>query len=612
MTHQPTDSPRSVGDQTAARPSLRKLRLWPAVIIVALQLVAMYGPTLLLQLRAEPAPAADGVVVEESIVDNPQVVLAGKALGPLIGTVLLLLWWVGFSRASWRSRIIGPLAVAGVGWAAMQLMHWTMGFGFVLYALPSATVAGLAALYFFRETPFTRRGVIALGAVLLAFGTWTLIRMDGVDGYLSADLSWRWSRTAEQVLVDERAGSSASQLRSAWASLTTPTAEWPGFRGSDRDSRVTAIEIRTDWPTEGLPELWRTSVGPGWSSFAVAGKRIFTQEQRGDFEVVTAYDATSGSEIWQHKDEGRFAEFISGVGPRATPTFAEGRLYTTGANGTVNSLDPRTGEPLWTRSIVDDTDASVPMWGFSSSPLVYSGRVIVFGGAGKGKSLIAYDAQSGEIEWTAGNGYLSYSSAHLTSLHETPQVLMMTELGLASFAPDTGEQLWLHEWSLGGGSPRIVQPAVIGNDVVIGTGYGYGTRRISVSHEAGAWSTEELWTSIALKPYHNDFIVDGDYAFGFDGNIFTCVDLKSGKRIWKRGRYGSGQVLMITDQKLLLVLSETGELVLLAADPERHTELHRFQAIDGKTWNHPVVANGQLFVRNASEAAAFDLRPLAG
>ena len=189
----------------------------------------------------------------------------------------------------------------------------------------------------------------------------------------------------------------------------------------------------------------------------------------------------------------------------------------------------------------------MPMWGFSSSPLVHEGRVIVFSGAGEGKSLVAYDSGDGEVAWTGGNGRMSYSSAHLARLHGVPQILMMTELGLASFAPATGEQLWLHEWSLGGGSPRIVQPAVIGNDVVIGTGYGYGSRRISVSYDDGSWSTQELWTSIALKPYHNDFVVDGKYAFGFDGSIFTCVDLETGKRLWKRGRYGSGQVLLVPE-----------------------------------------------------------------
>jgi outer membrane protein assembly factor BamB len=357
-----------------------------------------------------------------------------------------------------------------------------------------------------------------------------------------------------------------------------------------------------------LPELWRTRIGPGWSSFCVVGDRIFTQEQRGDYEVVTAYDATTGVEVWEHRDETRFVEFISGVGPRATPTFADGRLYTTGANGTINCLDPQTGAAIWTRDLVDDTDAMVPMWGFSSSPLIHNGLAIVYSGAGRGKSLIAYDVQNGDVKWTAGNGVFSYSSAHLTSLHDVPQVLMMTEIGLASFAPETGEELWLHDWVLGGGSARIVQPAVIGSDIVIGTGYGYGTRRISVSHEEGKWSTEELWTSSALKPYFNDFVVDGDFAYGFDGSIFTCVDLKTGKRRWKRGRYGSGQVLMVTDQKLLVVLSEQGELVLLAADPKQHKELHRFQAIEGKTWNHPVIANGQLFVRNNIEAACFDVR----
>ncbi len=603
---------QAAGEPQRAKPPPRRLRLWPTVIIVALQLAVMFGPTLVLQLRGEPPITAGGVVVEKSLIDNPQVVLIGKALGPLAGSVLLLLWWVGFSRASWRSRIVGPLAVAAIGWTAMRLMHWTMDFGFVLYALPTATAAGILALFLFRERPFAQRGVVGLCAVASAFGAWTLVRMDGVDGYLNADLAWRWSKTAEQELVAQGEGNATARFRSTLAGLAMQSGDWPGFRGSRRDGRVTATEIRTDWPASGLPELWRTSIGPGWSSFAVAGQTLFTQEQRGDHEVVTAYDATTGTEVWQHRDETRFVEFISGAGPRATPTFADGRLYTTGANGTVNCLDPRTGAPIWTRDLAQDTGAPVPMWGFSSSPLVHAGRVFVFSGAGEGKSLIAYDARTGDVDWTAGDGVFSYSSAHLTTLRGVPQILMATELGIASFAPDTGEQLWLHEWSLGGGSARVVQPAVIGNDVIIGTGYGYGTRRISVSLREGEWSTEELWTSRALKPSHNDFVIDGDYAFGFDGNIFTCVDLRTGKRLWKRGRYGSGQVLLVTDQRLLVVLSEKGDLVLLAADPEKHTELYRFKALDGKTWNHPVIANGRLFVRNGAEAASFDLRPSTG
>ena len=600
--------PSAPGD----KPTVRRLRLWPAFLILAVQLAAMFGPPVVLYLQGQPPTETGGAVVEESMFDNPQVVLASKALGPLVATLLLLLWWVGFSRGTWQSRLIAPVVFAALAWPASKLMHWTMGFGFVLFALPTATAAGVAALFLFRRTPFTRRGAIALLAVALAFATWTLVRMDGVDGYLGTDLSWRWSRTAEQELLAARRDTGPSRASTTAQPSADSGADWPGFRGALRDSRVNGIRINGDWGPEGLPELWRTSVGPGWSSFAVAEGMIFTQEQRGDHEVVTAYDAATGFEVWEHKDEARFAEFISGVGPRATPTYSDGRLYTTGARGDVNCLDPRTGELIWTRSLVEDTDAPVPMWGFSSSPLVHEGRVIVFSGAGEGKSLVAYESGDGEVAWTGGNGRMSYSSAHLARLHGVLQILMMTELGLASFAPATGEQLWLHEWSLGGGSPRIVQPAVIGNDVVIGTGYGYGSRRISISYDDGSWSTQELWTSIALKPYHNDFVVDGKYAFGFDGSIFACVDLETGKRLWKRGRYGSGQVLLVPSQKLLVVLSEKGELVLLAADPEKHTELHRFQALEGKTWNHPVVSDGRLFVRNAKEAAAFDLRPQTG
>jgi outer membrane protein assembly factor BamB len=572
-----------------------------------LQLAAMYGPSTVLWLQGEPALAHASGPVETSIIDNPQVVLFAKMLGPLVGTALLLVWWVCFSRASWSARLLGPVVFVVVGWVTLQAMHATMSLGFLLYAIPTATAAALVALMLFRETPFTRRGIIALCSIAVGFGCWTLVRLDGVESNLSAELSWRWAQTREQDYLARRANQAQNAAAPALANLAVSESDWPEFRGPDRDGCVTATTIKADWEPNGLPELWRTQIGPGWSSFCVVGERIFTQEQRGDHEVVTAYDASTGVEVWEHQDETRFVEMISGVGPRATPTFADGRLYTTGANGAINCLDPQTGDVIWSRDLVEDTGAPVPMWGFASSPLIHDGLAIIGSAAGLGKTLIAFDIQNGDVRWTSGDGIFSYSSPHLATLHGIPQVLLMTELGLASFAPKTGEQLWLHAWPLGGGSARIVQPAVTGSDIVIGTGYGIGTRRITVLYEDGNWSTEELWTSRALKPYFNDFVIDGDYAFGFDGNIFTCIDLKTGDRVWKRGRYGSGQVLMVVDQKLLVVLSEQGELVLLAANPEQHTELHRFPAIEGKTWNHPVIANGRLFVRNGVVAACFDV-----
>jgi hypothetical protein len=189
------------------------------------------------------------------------------------------------------------------------------------------------------------------------------------------------------------------------------------------------------------------------------------------------------------------------------------------------------------------------------------------------------------------------------------QVLLMSGAGVTSVAPTDGTLLWEHEWTESGMS--IVQPALAANGDVLVTGGdamgGLGLRRIAVAHGSAGWTLEERWTSAGLKPYFNDFVVHKGHAFGFDGSILASVDLEDGKRTWKGGRYGHGQLVLLPDQDLLLVLSEEGELALVAAASDKFTELARFKAIEGKTWNHPVLVGDVLLVRNGEEMAAFRL-----
>ena len=354
--------------------------------------------------------------------------------------------------------------------------------------------------------------------------------------------------------------------------------------------------------------LWRRPVGPGWSSFAVDGDRVYTQEQRGEDEVVSCYSLATGAPVWRHRDRARFWESNAGAGPRATPALAHGRVYALGATGILNALDARDGSVVWSRNAVADTGAKIPGWGIAGSPLVV-GDVVVAAAAG---SLAAYDAVSGTPRWlgpTRGGGY---SSPHLSTIDGVAQIVLLNAAGASGVALADGALLWSHAWPGDG----IVQPAVIdGGDLLLGTGSGMGTntgmRRVGVAHASSGWTVEERWTSAALKPYFNDFVVVAGHAFGFDGSILACVDLATGERRWKGGRYGHGQLIALPDQDALLVLSEEGELVLVSAATDRFEELARFPAIEGKTWNHPVLAGDVLLVRNDQEMAAFRLS-LAG
>ena len=589
------------------------LRLWPALLIIVVMLAATYGT---------------GLVVPGTMVQFMLLMI-----GPMVGAGLLAIWWLFASRAPLADRLAGLIVLLLAGLLTHPLAHESMKpLGLLIYGVPAASTTFVIWLWAtqHRWSWQWRRCATAL-VIVVAVGFWTLVRCDGVDGALSADLSWRWSSTNEELylaslLQDAAQAKIAAGQHNMTADepLVAGAGDWPGFRGPQRDGKVTGVVIGTDWQVAPPAEIWRQRIGPGWGSFSVIGDLLFTQEQRGTEEAVVCYNATSGKNVWSHTYAARFSEVVAGPGPRATPTFHDGKLYTLGASGILNCLDARTGRQIWSRDMAADAAASPPEWGFASSPLLIEDVVVVFAG-GQPKSVIAYDQVSGEPRWTATAGKSSYSSPQYFEAGGVPQILMYSELGLVSLSPIDGHELWRHAWPQEQAA-RIVQPHVISDDnshqILLGTGYGVGTRSISVepepaekvgedgSGEAASrveWAVIEGWTSRHLKPYFNDFVSHEGHLYGFDGNIVTCVNVETGERRWKRGRYGNGQLLLLADQDLLLIVSEKGDLVLVEANSERHRQLARISAVQGKTWNHPVIAHGKLFVRNGEEVVCFEL-----
>lgn len=571
-----------------------RLRLWPGLILIG----ALWATRLAASL-GEFSPGRFFF----SMVIMPIAVLAG-----------IVLWTLFASRLRWSDRlvIVGAFAAAAVGTILIAGKNFPV-LALVLYAVPVVTTVWVGWLLVTARLNWNMRRAGLILIFIVVGGICSLRRLDGMDGEFNAAFSWRWMTTSEQQLLSElKANSVNSTLElpvdaTATTTVTENEEDWPAFRGRHRDGRLVGYKIKTNWDLSPPKELWRHRIGPGWSSFAIVGDRVYTQEQRGEDEYVVCYDALSGAEVWSHHDATRFMEVIAGAGPRATPTVEAGRLFALGANGRLNCLDAATGKLNWSQDLVADTKAAVPQWGFASSPLIAHGLVIVFAGAPEKKSVVAYRADTGKLAWTTGEGALSYGSAQLASIDGVDQVLMVTDVGLLAFDPEAGGELWRHSW-LAKDIARVVQPALIGDrDVLIGTGMGLGTRRIRVEHNGNEWKTEEIWTSREIKPYYNDLVISGEHLYGFDGNIFMCVSTQDGSRKWRARGYGNGQVLLLADQSLLLVLTEQGEVALVEATPEKHVEIARFKAIEGKTWNHPVVCRGKLYVRNAEEIAAFML-----
>lgn len=579
------------------------LRVWPGIAAVVLQWLSRFGIKAVI-------PGIDGF---------------GKAMMTSFAfTVLLIVWWIFFSRARWSERFeaLGVMALALAG--TWFLRHESMWLGWLLaYVIPVLSLAFVTWAVVTRRMSDRVRHATMVATILIACGAWLLVRQDGINGDHQATFGWRWAASPEERLLAQSsnetvapavpiasvAPAAATPVTSPTASVETPKtpatqpvetqAAWPGFRGPKRDGIARGVKIDTDWSGKPPVQLWRRPVGPGWSSFAVNGDLVYTQEQRGENEIVSCYKASTGQPVWTHQDAARFFEANAGAGPRATPTLSNGRVYTFGATGIFNALDANNGSVLWSRNVAKETGIEIPFWGFAGSPLV-TGDLVIIAVSGQ---LVAYDAATGNRRWLGPAGGGSYSSPQLVTIDGVAQVLLVNGSGVTSVSVADGKPLWEHKWS----SNFMVQPALTPEGDILLTSQENGTRRIGVSRNASGWNVTERWTSNTLKPYFNDFVIHKGYAFGFDGRILSCIDLKNGERKWKGGRYGNGQLVLLPDQDLLLVLSEEGELALVGATPDQFTERAKITAIQGKTWNHPVLVGDLLLVRNAEEMAAFRL-----
>jgi outer membrane protein assembly factor BamB len=602
-------------------PVRKPLRLWPGVLLAIVTFLLRYV----------------------ALIVMPDALLYAL-FGGLIGAVLIVLWWLLFSRARWFERL-GALALMVLALLGtyrivdILIAKGAMGYLFFFLAIPPLSIAFVAGAVATRRLPDGLRRAAMAATILLAVGAWALLRTGGFTANMKNDLHFRWTKTPEERLLAQAATEPApapaetpkeqlatpavhkpaasspaaveapkEQLaaRAAHEPARLPPApsavepEWSGFRGPHRDGIIPGVRIKTDWAASPPVQMWKRPIGPGWSSFAVHGDRFYTQEQRGPDEVVACYRLTDGKPVWIHRDAARFWESNGGPGPRGTPTLSNGRVYTFGATGVLNVLNESDGAVIWSRNAASDTSKKTPGWGFSSSPLVLDDLVVV---AVAGQ-LVGYDLATGQPRWFGPKHGDAYSSPHLATIDGVPQVLLLSAAGATSVAPADGKLLWEHQWK---GYP-IVQPALTADgDVLISVSDSSGTRRLAPRHGSGGWTVEERWTSIGLKPYFNDFVIHNGHAYGFDGSILACIDIKDGKRKWKGGRYGNGQLVLLADEDLLLVTSEEGGLALVKATPDQFTEVARFPAIEGKTWNHPVLVGDVLLVRNGEQMAAFRL-----
>ena len=479
----------------------------------------------------------------------------------------LAMIWLGEATSA-QARVVPTLKVSVL--AAALLLIWAV---------------------LFSRLPGRTRLAILLAVLVAAAVARLTVRITGVSGNVVPILAWRWA--GHTALEDPDAVRRGAEMARAGG-------DYPQFYGPRRDSTLAAPRLDGDWRARPPKLLWRRDVGEAWSAFAVAGAAAVTQEQRGDVEVVVRYDLATGREEWVHADRTALLTTIGGRGPRATPTIADGRVYALGATGLLSCLDLATGDLVWSRNLIEDHQARLADYGMPSSPLLVDDLVIVQL-ARVGRSLVAHRRADGEPVWRAGEESGSYSTPILGSIAGRRQILVVNQRSIAGHDPRSGERLWLEPWPHPG--EKVTPPLLLDDrHLLVSAGYGAGSRLLRVSPGGGV---EEVWASPRLKSKFASMVQHEGTVYGLDDGVLTAIDPATGRRIWKRGRYGHGQLILVGD--LLLIQTEMGDVVLVAATPEEHRELARLSALSGKTWNPPALAGRYLLVRNNREAACYEL-----
>jgi outer membrane protein assembly factor BamB len=480
--------------------------------------------------------------------------------------------------------------------------------GWLTAGIPLLTFL-LIFIWFLASSRFTKatrwKGLALLGLILLGLKATT--RIDGVvDGTGLPRLVWKWTPSHQPKIAEIAEVIATADAPAASDPRLERVTDVPQFFGPTRAGSAPDMGLAKDWKTTAPKQLWRQEIGLGWSAFAIVRDHAYTQEQRGEDELVTCYHLFTGKLIWAHADKAHFSQWQGGDGPRATPTVDGGRVFTYGATGLLNCLDATTGKPVWQRSVLTENKLANIEWGISASPLVVDDKVIVTGGNTLGPILFAYHRETGAPLWQVGQDQATYASPILTTLAGKRMILSNNARALTAYDPATGAVILDHAWGIDKW-PKASQPVIVGPDrVFVSAGYGMGCQLLQISAAAeGKLTATEVWTSMKMKTQFNSPALHEGHLYGLDDGRLACLELSTGERLWKEGRFASGQSLLVGG--LILVQSESGPVHLVSAKPDGFQELGKIEALSSKTWNHPVVAGHYLLVRNDREAVCYEL-----
>ena len=389
----------------------------------------------------------------------------------------------------------------------------------------------------------------------------------------------------------------ASQAMAQTAAL------WPQWRGPNRDGISKETGLLKEWPADGPSLVWKaTGAGRGYSSFSIAGGKMYTMGLRGDREFVVAFDVATGKEAWATPHGSAFRN-DRGDGPRGTPTVDGDRVYALGGSGDLSALDARTGKIIWSKNVLKEFGGSNITWGISESPLVLGNKVLVNPG-GPDASIVALNKANGSVIWKSQSDRAGYSSAIPVEINGGTQVVFFTAARAVGLDLKDGRLLWEYARP-SNRTANVATPIVRANRVFISSDYGTGGGVVEIKPDNKA---EEIWFTKDMRNHHSSSVLIGDYLFGFSGSILTAMKFDTGEIAWRDRSVGKGSLVYADGH--LYCFSENGVMGLVEATPAGYKEKGRFRITQESlpTWTHPVVAGGRLYLRDQDTIYAYDVK----
>ena len=398
-------------------------------------------------------------------------------------------------------------------------------------------------------------------------------------------------------------------------------ADWTQYRGINGDGKSPETIPQVNWAAKPPKVLWKKPTPLGFSSISIAGGRAFTLISEEDkagtlLETCVAFDADTGEKLWSvplkasdYDHDGGNAgapDNRGGDGPSSTPTTDGKLVFVYDAHMVLSCLNAASGELVWQHDVMDEYEGREIKWFNATSPLM-NGDTIYVGGGGAGSSFLAFNKNSGKLLWKSGDETITHATPTFTEIDGKPQVIFFVQFGLVSVSANDGKELWRTKFAFS--VSTAASPVVSGNDVYCSAGYGVGSLLVQVNNTV---EPDETWYKAGKLMNHwstplvHDGHLYGIFEFKKWGKApLQCVELSTGEIKWSERNFGPGNCILVGDK--LVVLSDTGEVVLAAASPDSYQELGRTKAVTGKCWSTPAYSNGKIYVRSTEEAACLEV-----